>query len=151
MAKERSSKSRFLSRYTGSDEVYISDSQYLVETICERIASKDGLTLPNYFWKQPKWIKVWGAQVKRASKLLKEYDVTIILEALKHWRLKKVYSLGLASAIMPVCEEIKKNRAAQAVLKEVPTMPTDIDTNQGPRKQLGKRTKISKLRDLDGA
>lgn len=105
MAKERTEKSRFQSKYT---EGYVGDSQYLAEFMCERIAQKEKKILPFKFWNTPEWKKVFGHQVTAAAKLLKDYSISEILSALRSQRGSLIYSLGMAKVIREIIASEKK-------------------------------------------
>ncbi len=88
MAKNRSEKSRYLSRYAPSG--YVTAAQYISELMCERKAKGD---LPIRFWKIPEWIKYYKSQITACNKLLSKYDEQHILAALKTKQGKRIYSL----------------------------------------------------------
>lgn len=119
MAKQRSEASRWISRYGEIGEtLYVSDSQYLAETMMTRQAQKDGIVLPPRFWRNKEWSKRFILQSKQASELLQTFSCEVILEALRHWRLKNCFSLGLKSVIEPICQEIAERRGNLATMQQ---------------------------------
>lgn len=119
MAKERTESSKYLSKYGEPGEsLWVSANQLLAERILERQALKDKITLPPRFWQNKIWQKRFVLQSTHASKLLKDFPCEVILEAIAHWRLKNVYSLGLRSAIDPICQEIMERKVKLNTLQE---------------------------------
>lgn len=119
MAKERTEASKYLSKYGEPGEsLWISANQVLAEKIIERQAAKDGDKLPPRFWQNKIWQKRFVLQSAHASKLLKDFPCEVILEAIAHWRLKNVYSLGLRSAIDPICQEIMARKTKLDTLQQ---------------------------------
>ncbi len=107
MAKQYTQKSRFQSKYT-IEPTFVADHQYLAELICERIAAKEGVKLSYNFWNTDRWRMVFVKQCKHASDLLKEYDVFLIIAALKDFRCRKVYSLGARYILDPILKDLVK-------------------------------------------
>lgn len=119
MAKERSEASKYLSKYGEPGEaLWVSANQILAEKMMARQAQKDGEKLPPRFWQNKTWQKRFVLQSTHASKLLKDFPCEVILEAIDHWRLKNVYSLGLRSAIDPICQEIMDRKTKLNTLQE---------------------------------
>ena len=154
MAKERSSTSCFQSKYGGG---WISASQYLAEIMCAKEAASQKENLPDKFWNDDYWNKKFRKQISHATDLLKEYSVEDVLEALRHPDLKRVYSLGLKSAIVPILKRIKARKSRQAqqensIIKDKDENPVTVTVNilEGPRKPFSTKTSsLKKLRDLE--
>lgn len=134
------------SNYIKSDytDRLISEHASLSEKICVKFAKLKGITLGWKFWEDKKWGKRFVAQAKHASVLLKEFEYSVIVEALNDRECRNLESLGARSWIVPICEEIKKKREAQ--LEEGPTL-REVDVNEKPRPSVGKKTLFSKLND----
>lgn len=127
MAKQFTEKSRFKSKYTDG---YVAGPQYLAELICEKRAAKRKVSLPWKFWQTDEWKKDFLAQLNHANKLVKEYDVHIIIQALKDRRCYKLESLGARFVLEPIIKELvkaaelrenTKAEQSQPVIQEAPS------------------------------
>ncbi len=140
MGKERTAKCRFESKYaTGT---FVSDGQYLAELICEKIAAKNKEKLPYKFWAWPVWKNTFLLQLAHANKLLKEFDVFVIIKALKDKRAYKINSLGARFILNPILEDIKKKVETAPVQQteeeiESPKIRQKISLRKNPMKELG--------------
>lgn len=151
MAKERTEKSKYLSKYgEPGEELYVGEAQYLAERMMERQAVKDSKRLPIRFWNDLKYKKHFLAQLNHANKLLKTYECSVILKALGHFRMKNVYSLGLLSVIVPICDEISRVNTivGESCIKTVFDESASVDINQIPRPSFGEKTLRNKLKGL---
>jgi len=137
MAKQRTEKSKYISKYSepGNPE-YLDDNKYLIEIILERVAIRDGKKLPILYWKKKEWLREFLAQLKHAKYLLDKYELKAVLWALNHRRCKKIYSLGLKSVIEPLCVEGQK--VVSSKNNNINIDIVEIDTTQKPRKQITK-------------
>ena len=90
----------FQSKYLADSA--ITQEQWLAEFIVERIAKKEGVTLPVKFWNTAKWKPVFQRQVVAANHLLKKYDLKDIIAALNSPKAKRVHSLGYLSFLEPI-------------------------------------------------
>jgi hypothetical protein len=88
---------KYTSKYLADSEV--TAAQYLCEFIVERIAKKEGATLPVKFWATAKWGKTFVRQIAAANKLLKTHDIRDIIAALNHPKGKWITSLGAVKQI----------------------------------------------------
>jgi hypothetical protein len=143
MGRDRSKKSKFKSRYSDG---YVTAAQYITEFICEKVAQKRKKELPMQFWKQKEWEKTFKAQVFSANKLLKKYDATAIIAALKSSEARNTISLRapwLEGIIESEQRKIDLQREQQ--VEEVKKVE---DVNQ-IRPLRTKSTKLGDLRDLD--
>lgn len=141
MAKDRSDKSRYHSRYRGG---YVSASQYIAELICEKKASCDKKELPVKFWFVGEWKKFYSFQVVLASRLLKTFEPKAIIMALMRKESYKTYSLGSPFIKKLIQEEQTKLDNAEEVEA---TKFEDIDINAVPQHNV--KTKLDKLLELD--
>src|SRR5687768_13944757 len=98
MAKERSEKSRYHSRYS---EGFVSGGQYVCELICERKAQSLKKELPIRFWKLDEWASYFRSQINTAHKLIKKYDEKAVIRALNNPKAKRIYSLR-APFLVPI-------------------------------------------------
>ena len=94
MAANRSEKSNYESRFGGG---WITASQYLAESMCDRQARKDGRSLGIKFWRTKEWDQQFRLQLKHASKLLQKFSAQSIIKALRTFKGKQVFSLGAPS------------------------------------------------------
>jgi len=100
MAKEQTEKSRYPSRYGGSDN-FVTGTQYIIELICEKKARLDNRILPLKFWNHPDWANFYKRWLRQVYKLLKEFDERAIIAALKskesgcRWSLHTEFMIGL--------------------------------------------------------
>lgn len=144
MTRNRSDKSKYKSPSTGE---YCTAAQYIAEIVCQRQAEKDNVGTPAYkFWNTEKWKKSYTHQIILANRLVKEYDERAIIKALNSGRGRSIYSLrfpGLEDMIVKEQLALKRSDGEESIKLE------DIDTNSKPRKPFGKKSGMSKLRDLD--
>lgn len=146
MGKNYTEKSGFPSQYGGG---YISPAQYLTEKLCVKIARLQKKDLPDHFWELPEWNKLFRRHVGEANKLLKQYNMNVILAALKD---KLVWNM--TSFCFPPFKKLLEKY--KKILSEV--IPTTIKFPIGDsledkvsdslRPSFGKPTPFSKLRGL---
>jgi hypothetical protein len=148
MAKQQSDKNCFQSRYGGG---WITAAQYITEFLCVVIAKCERQELFDRFWDKPYWNKVFRRQVGEANKLLAEYSVDVILEALRDRRCYRLKSFGAKYLLGPILKEKQeKNRARAAA--PTPILPAKSTVVEQPRKPVNTQSKslFNKLKDLDG-
>jgi len=143
MAKNRSEKSRYPSRY--SPKGWVSAPQYITELICEKMAQRDKKDLPMKFWEIKEWRKYFKYQITLANKLIKEHGEEIVIAALKDERCWSTYSLR-APRLQEIIEE--KARAKKERVESVKYNINDSDEVRH-RTNNNKKSIVSKLRDLD--
>ena len=148
MAKNRSEKACFQSKFGGG---WITAPQFLAEIMCERFAQSQGDHLSERFWDDSYWLKKFTQQATQASVFLKEYDIDVILKALAHPDLKRVYSFGLKSAFEPILKRTKwKMEQAKPVVKQDTEIPEPVNTNEKPRQPFSRKgNMLNKLRELE--
>lgn len=142
MAKEKTQKSKYTSRYGGG---HVSAAQYLVEVICEKIAAKKKLHLPHRFWETKEWKNIFILQITHANKLLKRYPLPIILAALKDKDAWNVTSLGALYILNKLLEKHKKLEERNTPVDISPT--NDIDITARPVEF--RSSKKNTLKDLN--
>jgi len=151
MAKQRSSKSTYPSRYGGG---HVTIAQYITEFLCENIARSKGKELPHKFWEQEEWAKFFRTQITLLNRqLIKKYHPRAIVKSLKDFRCKNVNSFGGFMKV-PVWTKVlieydalcKAQDLKEKELKE--TVVSDA-TKDKPRKVLGTKHILNKLRELD--
>lgn len=135
MAKEFTEKSRFKSKYTDG---YVAGPQYLVELICEKIAAKRKVTLPYKFWNVSPWDKTFKTQLSHANKLIKSYDVYVIIQALKDRRCYNLESLGAKHILEPILkeylrkEELMKSIDDEKIVEKTSEVVAPANTRRKP-------------------
>ncbi len=116
MAKEQTEKSRYPSRYGGSDN-YVTGAQYIIELICEKKARLSNRTLPLKFWNHPEWSSFYKRWLRQVHLLLKQFDEKAIIGALKdresgmRWSLHTDFMKGLIEREQ---EKINKERKPES-------------------------------------
>lgn len=139
------------SRFAGG---FISNAQYLAECMCDRMARKDGRELPCKFWNLDLWKRKFLLQVRAANSLLKVYDCSAIIKALKTNEGKRIYSLG-AQWLVPIVkteqEKIRLREIARKELQPAVEVAAPVETkNEPPRPSFpAKRTALSILKELE--
>ena len=143
MAKNRTEKSRYPSRY--SPEGWVSASQYITELICEKKARVDKKELPIKFWEIKDWCKYYKYQITLANKLIKSHGEDVVIAALKDNRCWSTYSLR-APRLKEVIGEKEKEKVERTQNTEY-----NIKDSEEVRHKTNNNQKsiISKLRDLD--
>ncbi len=135
MAKKRSEKSRYESKY--SPKGYVTAAQYICELICEAKARNEKKELPLKFWELKEWQNYFVFQSKYANKLLKSYDERAIIAVLKKPANSKTFSLA-AKWLIPQFEQENKNIAAAderlraLALESQKTVNIEVGTNNRP-------------------
>lgn len=149
MAKQRSEKSCYPSRYGGGS---VTIAQYITEYLCENIAKANKKDLPTQFWEQEEWAKFFKAQIILLNRMILPYiHPRAVVKALKDWRCNHVTSFGgfvkVPRWTKVLVEHDNLCRAEDA--KKVVETP-DIDaTKQKPARPFGRKSVFSKLRDID--
>ena len=145
MPEKRSDKSRFQSRFGCG---FISDSQYITEMLCILIAEQEKKSLYDFFWKQPPWDKIFRTQVVAAGNLLKKWDISVVVAALKDYRCNKIRSFRANWLLEPILREKQaiinnKEAVAETVIIE------KSSTTELPRKPITQnQSLLAKLRGL---
>ena len=143
MAKNRSEKSRYPSRYSPGG--WGSASQYITELVCEKKAQREKKELPIKFWENKEWSKYYKYQITLANKLIKKYGEEPIVAALRDKRCWSTYSLR-----SPFLEKIIQEKAEQVVERPASAEYNINDSEEVKHKtNNNKKSIISKLRDLD--
>lgn len=147
MARQKSEKSRWASRYGGG---WIADAPFLAELMVERVAKKDRRSLPPRFWDEKEWGPLFKRQLRFAQGLLRLYGVNVILRVLDGARGKSVYSLGANWLDAILQEEQKREDAQQASLRVVTPPRDECPLPSGLRPSFApKPSPITRLRLLD--
>ena len=100
-------------------DIYVGRAQHIVEVICTRKAEKEKTKLVPRFWQiEGDWQKFFKYQLVIANRLLKTYDVYIILEALN--QVKWCWSLNSPQLIIALKNKLNyikglENQIARAM------------------------------------
>ena len=142
MAKEYTEKSGFPSQYGAG---FISPAQYLTEKLCVRIARLQKKDLPDHFWELPEWNKLFRRHIVEANKLLKNYEINVILAALKD---KMVWNMT-SFCFPPFKKLLEKYKIITKTTIKFPVVDNLEDkVSDSLRPSFGKQTSISKLKNL---
>jgi len=120
---------KYPSKY--SNGKLVSAAQFITEIICENKAIKDNKDLHYRFWTNKNWASFYRSQIASAHKLLKTYDATAIIKALKNSKARKIYSLR-APHLIPIIE------TEQSILSSIEHKTVDYTDNR--------KTKNTKVR-----
>ena len=143
MAKNRSNKSRYPSRY--SPNGWVSAPQYITELVCEKKAQKEKKELPTKFWEIKEWCKYYRYQITIANKLIKEFGEEPVIAALRDNRCWSTYSLR-----SPFLKKIIEEKSKEVIERPANTEYNIKDSEEVKHKTNNtKKSIISKLRDLD--
>lgn len=151
MAKQRSRKSVYLSRYDGG---YVTIAQYITEYLCENIVRSRGTELPPKFWENEDWAKFFRTQITLLNRqILPYYHPRSVVKALKDYRCKRVNSFGGLLKVKVwknVLDEMDKVCRAEDEREEKLQAHEAVDaTKDKPREQTGNKHILSKLRDIE--
>lgn len=91
------------------------------------MARKEGRELQCKFWNLDLWKRKYLLQVRAANSLLKVYDCSAIIKALKTPEGKRIYSLGAKWLVPIVKTEQEKIRLQQLARKELQPEPKAIE------------------------
>ena len=123
-------------------------AQYISEMVCLRETEKERAGKPAYaFWNTERWQKQFKSQVTKAYQLLKKYSDKAIINALNSYKGKSIYSLRV-KFLEPIIqnEQKKLDKIDSREIKEVEYKDSTLEK---PRKPFGKKSRISRLKDLE--
>ena len=145
MAKQRSEKSRYPSRY--SPRGWVSAYQYVAELVCEKKAQQDCGELPIKFWDLTEWRNFYRYQITLASSLIKQYGEDCVIAALRDSRSYKTYSLR-SSFLKSIIEEYRSQKDSEPLDRKEETS-YDFESKENFTSNNNKRSIISDLEDLE--
>lgn len=150
MAKQRTNKSRYESRYS---EGFVSGPQYIVELICERKAVQDKKELPIRFWKLKEWAAYFRNQIATANKLCKKYREAAIIRALLDPKNGKVYSLRAPFLEKSIIQEhnaiLVAEKQAEVSRQERRAYISSEVVGTNKRAERQSRNRLSSLMEID--
>lgn len=126
MAKDRSDKSKYPSRY--SPGKWVTANQYIVELVCEQAAKYSKKDLPMQFWKQDGWQKFFLSQTRKVSQLLKKHDEKVIITVVKEKRIRSLLPKWVDKVIQTeqkkfdmaklLAEKSKQDKPKESIIKK---------------------------------
>ena len=145
MPENPTDKSRYKSPSTGD---YCTCAQYIAEIVCSRVAEKENVgTQSHKFWNTPKWRKMYQYQVVLANRLIKKYLEAAVVKAVNSPECRRMYSLRFP----PLETIIKKyQKIIEHQSQNTTTIEVKEDSVSRPTKSYGKKSRLQKLRELDG-
>lgn len=150
MAKERSDKSRYPSRY--SPKGWVTGAQYIAEILCENKARKENKELPTKFWELDEWAKFYKSQVYTAYALVKQYRPEAIISVLKDPKQRNTYSLRAPwlSKLFDAAHKqiILREQQAEQQAQERKDRDVNITVGTNERPEMKKRDRLSALEGL---
>jgi len=99
------------------------------------------------FWNLPKWKKHYQYQVVLANRLVKKYTEAAIVKAINSPECKRMYSLRF-----PPLESIiqKYQKIIEQQEENSTTIKVEENVMSRRHRSYGKKSKLNKLRELDG-
>ena len=125
----------------------VSAAQFITEIICENKAIREKKDLHYKFWTNKEWASFYKNQIASAHKLLKKYDASAIIRALKNTKARNIYSLR-APHLVPIIEQEQVVVDAQKNISKNYDDSRQVQ-NTKFRKNLESKNIISKLREID--
>lgn len=116
MAKERSEKSRWPSRYSPGG--WVTGAQYIIELLCERQARKKNRDLPVRFWTLPAWQKEFASQTRATNRLIKKYSEKAIINAIKERHIWSLRPKWVEQVIQAEQKKIDKKKEYEEKIKK---------------------------------
>lgn len=148
MAKERTEKSRYPSRY--SPKGWVTEAQYIIELVCEQSAKHTRTDLPLQFWKQEKWSKFFASQTRAVHKLLKSYDGKVIISTVKQKKIRTLLPKWVEGVIRQEQEKYNAEKKLAEIQKGNKTTSTPKSIIGTSRRTTAPRSKFDDLLELDG-
>ena len=148
MKKDNENQSKFPSLY--SPKKFVTATQYIIELVCQKKATKEKKDLPLQFWKLPEWEKFFVSQLRKCRLLLKKYDEMAIINALRNKRAYNITNL-FAPWLIDIIEEEQRLLTTKTSLMDM-AKPVDINResiNEKPRPNQQNKNARSKLMELD--
>lgn len=138
------SKKKYISPSTAE---YCTASQYIAELMVTRLAHHKCINLPYKFWNTPEWKKLFKQELIKANALLKIYEPEAIIGVLHRKENEWIHSLLYPRLNDMILEEQRKLDLIESRVDN--TIEFTKETITQPLKPFGKKSKISKLRELD--
>jgi hypothetical protein len=137
--------SGYKSKYCTEDKI-VTAPQYLAELMCEKSARQKGVDLPDRFWNNPQWNRVFRRHIAQLHRLLQRFQVEAVVRAFHDQRTSGFLSFGNKRFLPIIAEHAKK--LEQVKKRELQT--TEVSEGTGPpRKPVGQKSAITRLREID--
>lgn len=142
--RKRTDKSKYKHQSTGD---YCTCASYLAELMCLRLAEhKNEGKLGYKFWNKKPWDWTFKQQLFTANALIKKYGESAVVKAVNSPYLSKVFSLKNKRVVPEINRQLKLIKDSKDKKQEL-----DIKEQATTRKKTyGKKSKLNKLRGLDG-
>lgn len=121
--------------------------QFLVELIIQRRAQKQSVVLPPRFWSNPAfqtWSRIFGSELRHSKPLFNKYDAECIIDAYQSHECKNILS-STNKQFEKVIKEFQRRKDLLDKVQEKIEIVTQ-STTVLPRKQVGKQSKLSRLK-----
>jgi len=142
--RKRTDKSKYKHQSTGD---HCTCAAYLAEMMCLRLAEhKNEGNLTYKFWNKKPWDWTFKQQLFTANALIKRYGEVAVIKAVNSPYLSKVFSLKNKRVEPEIKKQLKliednKDKKQELNVKEQP---------KTRKKTYGKKSKLNKLRGLNG-
>jgi len=142
--RKRTEKSKYKHQSTGD---YCTCASYLAELMCLRLAEhKNEGKLGHKFWNKKPWDWTFKQQLFAANSLIKKYGEVAVVKAVNSPFLSKVFSLKNKRVVPEIKKQLK-------IIEDNKDTKQELDVKEEPtvrKKSYGKKSKLNKLRGLDG-
>ena len=122
----------------------VTGAQYLTELLMTRKYQKKNKTLPKRFWSDERYKKEWLLTIMKVNALFKTYEEKHVIRALVGPKGRFIYSLNY-----PGLDKIILECQKEDSLKEKSRIENKDVSNEKPIKKRGKKTTLSKLKELE--
>jgi hypothetical protein len=142
--RKRTEKSKYKHQSTGD---HCTCASYLAELMCLRLAEhKNEGKLGYKFWNKKPWDWTFKQQLFAANTLIKKYGESAVVKAVNSPYLSKVFSLKNKRVVPEINRQLKLIKDSEDKKQEL-----DVKEQAKTRKKTyGKKSKLNKLRGLDG-
>ena len=139
---------KYPSRY--SPERLVTPAQYIAEYMCEHIATLQKKDLPQKFWQDSEWSKIYVREIAFCHKLLKmEVHPRAIMKALKDRRCFPVKMLAWFWKVPKFTAILKEHNDRVKAEEEAKLEVTKgADVTQKPSRPVLHRSKVNRLKGL---
>jgi hypothetical protein len=144
MANKQTEKSRYPSRYSPGG--FVTEAQYIIELVCERLAQKQKKDLPVRFWNLPEWKLIFAGQLRATHALLKKYSAKAIINIIKEKKIDNIRTKWVEPMIAQeqiILNTLKTKENVSDAVEKVRAQEMKL-----PEKQV-KKTRLGALMELD--
>ena len=143
-----SNKQKYQSVYGAKTRIRA--DQYLVELVIQRRADRKNITLPDRFWavkrngKYAAWVKIFGSELTHARRIFDQFDEDCVVKAFEDYECRAILTLS-NKKLTQLAGEYQKQKELQKAAQENIELDV-VSTDTAPRKQQGKKSRLSKLK-----